>query len=376
LLLWAVRYVDETWTIRRTMRRTFALLALSLVWMGVAAAAAPQIAVDLATYNFPDTVEGLAVAHTFILSNVGDEELVIESAGPTCHCTKITTELEVDRLQPGQSVTLHAVLDTNGLSGRSAKQIVVLSNDPTRQPPNQLALTFLGNVTERQPYQTPVGDLFYDSYLLLDVREPDAYAAGHLVGAMNVPASQIALSSSDLPPTALTIFYDQNGASSTLSEVTQLLLRAGFTAVYALQGGLDQWERSFGPVRMTSGADASWGAFLDVSGAQASSGSATVERYYAARLLTDYVLIDIRSASAFAAWHLAGAVNLAEANLASYIDRLPQETPIIVYSADGVDSDRVVYSLWMRGSRAKSLLGGIAEWQRQHGDLLIVASAG
>jgi rhodanese-related sulfurtransferase len=359
---------------RRPMVRTCALCFLLSGVVSVGAGAAPQIAVDLATYSFPDTVEGIAVAHTFVLSNVGDQELVIESAGPSCSCTKITTELATNRLQPGQSVELYALLDTNGISGRDPKQIKVTSNDPTRQPPNELTLTMVGNVIERQPYEMSVGDLVYDSYILLDVRDAAAYAAGHLMGAMNVPASQAATLASSLPPTVLTVFYDQDGNSATASGVTQTFHGAGLAYVYALTGGFDQWQESYGSTRVVSGEDPSWGAFLDVSGARSYSDSAVVKKYYVAQLRTDYILIDIRSASAFAGGHLAGAVNLSEADLGAYIEALPRETPVIVYSGDGADSERAAYSLWTEGSRAKSLLGGLTEWQKLHGSLLLVSS--
>ena len=127
---------------------------------------------------------------------------------------------------------------------------------------------------------------------------------------------------------------------------------------------------------VVSGEDASWGSFLDASGTRSYSSSDAVEKYYVAQLRTDYVLIDIRSPSAFAASHLAGAVNLPETDVGAYIDALPRETPVIVYSADGADSERVAYDLWMRGARAQSLLGGLAMWQDLHGDFLLVASAG
>ncbi|MCX6100549.1 MAG: hypothetical protein NTV92_03855, partial [Candidatus Bipolaricaulota bacterium] len=65
-----------------------------------------------------------------------------------------------------------------------------------------------------------------------------------------------------------------------------------------------------------------------------------------------------------------------ETEISAFIDTLPRATPVIVYSADGTDSDRVVYNLWMHGSRALSLLGGLAEWQKQHANYLIVLSAG
>lgn len=357
------------------MKRVLVLLALVVVWISVAASAAPRIAVDSATCNFPETVEGMAVAHTFVLSNVGDQELVIESARPSCSCTKITTELAAHRLQPGQSVELHALLDTNEIHGVSPKLIIVTSNDPSRQPPNELVLTMLGNVIERQPHQTSAGELVYDSYILLDVRDPATYAAGHLVGAMNVPAAQAASLALGLPSHALTIFYDQDGDPTTLSDVTQALHGAGLAYVYSLVGGIDQWQKSYGSMRIARGEDDSWGAFLDVSGARSDSASAEVEKYYAAQLRTDYILVDIRSAAAFASSHLAGAVNLPGADVGAYIETLPRETPIIVYSEDGVDSERLAYDLSMRGARAQSLLGGLAMWRQLHGSLLLASSA-
>jgi rhodanese-related sulfurtransferase len=234
----------------------------------------------------------------------------------------------------------------------------------------------MGNVVARQPYQEPVGDLFYDAYLLLDVRDPAAYAAGHLVGAMNAPASQATAYAAALPPGVLTIIYDQDG--STVMAALREFRSGGLTAVYALHGGLDQWQRSYGLARTAAGVDMSWGAFLDVSGARVDSSvpSSALQDYDVTKLRSDYVLIDIRSASAFAAGHLAGAVNLPEASVSEYLETLPRATPIVIYSDDGSDSDRIAQSLQMSGRLATSLLGGFAEWQKQHGNYLIVASAG
>ena len=352
--------------------RTTVLLALLLSFVTAGALAAPRITVDLATYNYPDTVEGIAVAHTFILSNVGDKELVIESAVPSCHCT--TATLEKTHLQPGESVGLYGLLDTEGFSGHVVRVITITSNDPGPYGDYKLNLGFVGNVVSRQPYQKPVSDVFYASYILLDVRDPAAYAAGHFAGAMNVPAAQVASYAALLPPGALTIVYDQDGSASTAA--VQALHAGGLAAVYALREGIALWEKTYGLVRVVPGADASWGHFLDVSGARAYSSSAAVQMYDVTQLQSDYVLIDIRSASAFSAGHLAGAINLPESGINAFVATLPWSTPIIVYSADGSDSDRVVYSLWMGGSRAQSLLGGLAEWQKQHGNYLVVASGG
>ncbi|MCX6100550.1 MAG: DUF1573 domain-containing protein, partial [Candidatus Bipolaricaulota bacterium] len=284
------------------MTRTFALLALLVSAVVVGVTAAPRIAVDLATYDYPDTVEGIAVVHTFMLSNVGDQELVIESAIPGCHCT--TAELAKNRLQPGESVGLYAILDTEGFSGHVVRTITITSNDPGQWGDHQLIVSFVGNVVGRQPYQKSVSDLYYDSYILLDVRDAAAYAAGHLAGAMNLPMSQVASVAAALPPGALTIVYDQNGLTS--SAAGQALHVGGLAAVYAVRGGLDLWQKSYGSARVVAGAGASW-SFLDASGARAYSTSGAVAQYDISQLQSDYVLIDFRSPAAFAAGHIAGA---------------------------------------------------------------------
>jgi rhodanese-related sulfurtransferase len=262
------------------------------------------------------------------------------------------------------------MLDTNGFSDRVVRYVTVESNDPARP---RLTLNLAGKVIERQPYQKPVGDLFYDAYLLIDVRDPAAYATGHLIAAMNIPASQATAYAAALPPGVLTIIYDQNG--STVTTVLEEFRALGLASVYALQGGLDTWQKSYGLTRMATGEDASWGAFLEVSGARTNSSSGMLRYYDVTQLRTDFVLIDIRPASVFSAGHLAGAVNLPEASVADYVRALPRDTPVVIYSDDGSESDPVAETLQKGGRRAQNLLGGFAEWQKQYGNYLIVVSA-
>ncbi len=344
---------------------------MSLAVVAFGAYAGPRIAVDLATYNFPDTTEGIAVDHTFVLSNVGDQVLVIESAIPGCHCT--TAQLDKSQLQPGESVGLRALLDTEGLSGRVMRTITITSNDPGTYGEYQVKVSFVGTVVDRPSSQVAVGGLFYDSYILIDVRDATAYSSGHLAGAMNLPANQVPSRAMSLPPSALVIVYDQDGSQSPAA--VQAFQAGGVASVYGLRGGLDLWQKSYGTQRIVTGADASWGSFLDVSGGRAYSTVGGVQLYDITQLRSDYVLIDIRSPSAFAAGHLAGAINLEESAVGAFLGTLQSTAPVIVYSADGSDSDRIVSQLRTHASGARSLLGGFAEWQKQHGDYLVVASA-
>ncbi len=355
---------------RKTTLGVLAALALLLETVGVGVAAAPRIGVDSPTWAFPDTVAGIAVTHAFVLSNAGEQELVITTVAPGCHCT--TTLLAASHLQPGQSVELRAMLDTEGLSGRVVRYITITSSDPVHP---QITVSLMGNVVARQAFQTSVARLFADSYLLLDVRESTDYAAGHILGAMNVPESQIAAYVGQFPRGVLTVFYDQVGSLPTRVAVSQALVGGGLADVYAMRGGFDAWRTTY-PLFLMRGVENGWGRFLDVpAGGSYASGPVTrtidVKRFGSSY----HILLDVRAPSAFSAGHLAGALNVSEAEAGDLAKSLPLDVEVIVYSDDGSASDRVISAAWAQGSRAKSLLGGLAEWQKQHGNLLVVASS-
>ncbi len=357
------------------MLKTAVILMLTCCLAMVAAHAYPELTVDVATLTFADTIEGLSVAHTFVLTNTGDQDTVIASAAPSCACTRIVAELDAYRLFPGQSVALTARFDTVGSSGFVSKKLMVRSNAPGPDGDGVMELRFEGIVLAPMPYQSSVADLGSDIYLLVDVRDASAYAARHLIGALNVPLAEAAALATRLPPSAAIVIYDETGSSSALGEVARILHGAGVEDVYSLQGGFAQWQARYGAVRTVTGPDSTWGDFLDTSGVRLVSQSAQTTPYYAAQLLTDCVLLDLRAPEDYAAGHLAGAVNLAASDVAAYIAELKRETPIIVYSSDGATSDRVAYELWTQGRRATSLLGGFLEWTAQRGYDFVVASA-
>ena len=356
------------------MTRTAVLVVLSACAFSLGGLGAPELVVDRAAFAFPDTVEGLSVSQVFVLTNTGDQETVIASAEPSCSCTKITVHLEQLRLAPGQSTTLDARLETSGLSGFVNKKLFVKSSAPGPDGDYEVELSFKGRVVERRAHQSTVADLTYELYLLIDVRDPSAYAAGHLIGALNIPAYEVATRAADLPPTAMVVIYDETGAVSGLGTVIQALHSAGIASVYPLRGGYSGWQASYGAARTARGPDTSWGGFLDVSGARSSSQPVGVMSYEASRLLDDCVLVDLRSPQEYAAGHLAGSTNLSEADLAAYVQALGREVPVVVYSSDGVAGDQAAAALRAQGRRVTNLLGGLAEWRRLNGNYLVVAS--
>jgi glyoxylase-like metal-dependent hydrolase (beta-lactamase superfamily II) len=84
--------------------------------------------------------------------------------------------------------------------------------------------------------------------VVLDVRERDAFAAGHVPGARHLPRGQLELRVNDeLPdPTARIVTVCEFGKISTLAAAT--LRDLGFTRATALDGGMKAWRDGGLPV--------------------------------------------------------------------------------------------------------------------------------
>jgi len=80
--------------------------------------------------------------------------------------------------------------------------------------------------------------------VLLDVREKDAFAAGHIPGAQHLPRGQLELRvNKELPdPTKRILVCCEFGQISTLAAAT--LREMGFTRAAALDGGVKAWRES------------------------------------------------------------------------------------------------------------------------------------
>lgn len=84
--------------------------------------------------------------------------------------------------------------------------------------------------------------------IVLDVREKDAFAEGHVPGARHLPRGQLELRVDDeLPnPTARVVTVCEFGKISTLAAAT--LRELGFLHVSALDGGMQAWRENEFPI--------------------------------------------------------------------------------------------------------------------------------
>ena len=358
-------------------RRLTGVIAAVLV-LGLAATvaiAAPEIHVDSETYDFGSIIEGYLIERTFVLTNVGDETLIIDNVYAPCSCTR--TELATNELEPGESVDLHVAISSNGYGGRTISKVVyVYSNDPQypQDDAKKLKLYVSGAVLRNRPYSKTIEDLYLYSIFLIDLRAQAEFDSGHFVGAVNIEPEDVAatVAGFSLPGLTLLVLYDATGAVA--GGVVDGLVTGGYPLARALLGGLARWTQIRGTRYL----------FPEPTGLD--YGEAAVagedETYiYDPAYFDDafYVLIDLREPEAFAAGHLAGATNIpyTEFTVADLDDRLgdlPSDAEIILYDQTGAQSDTVAQILIAAGYvNAKSLLGGLDEWQRVYGDELIWA---
>ncbi|GAA4380986.1 HesA/MoeB/ThiF family protein [Hymenobacter koreensis] len=77
---------------------------------------------------------------------------------------------------------------------------------------------------------------------LLDVREPDEYAAGHLPGATLLPLRQLAEDLAIIPRQRPVVVYCRSGARSARA-IARLQSEFGFTNLQNLTGGFEAWPQ-------------------------------------------------------------------------------------------------------------------------------------
>ncbi|HYM29373.1 MAG TPA: rhodanese-like domain-containing protein, partial [Steroidobacteraceae bacterium] len=81
--------------------------------------------------------------------------------------------------------------------------------------------------------------------LLVDVREPAEFAAGHLPGSLHIPLGELPQRLGEIPPGAAPVFMCRGGGRSMAA--CQLALRARIASPANLEGGLLAWSREVDP---------------------------------------------------------------------------------------------------------------------------------
>ena len=83
--------------------------------------------------------------------------------------------------------------------------------------------------------------MLFRSPLVVDIRSPKAFAAGHLDGAVNFPLTRLHVEYAEIPLDRTLLMVDEDGTGSFLA--ASYLVRKGFPNVRRLKGGMAEYRR-------------------------------------------------------------------------------------------------------------------------------------
>ncbi len=98
--------------------------------------------------------------------------------------------------------------------------------------------------------EVPAASVPADAWLL-DVREPDEWAAGHVPGATHIPMGEVGSRAAEVPQDTDVYVICRSGARS--ARVTEALMGAGWQAIN-VGGGMQDWAAAGRPMATDSGA--------------------------------------------------------------------------------------------------------------------------
>ncbi|MEG0125205.1 MAG: rhodanese-like domain-containing protein [Clostridia bacterium] len=220
-----------------------------------------------------------------------------------------------------------------------------------------------------------------EDMLLLDVRQPDAYAEGHLKGAVNVPfGPDVAANLSKLPDDVQ--IYVNCYSGQTSSQVVALLNVAGKFATNIQSGFNNGISKAEGFEKYIDTAEskldeaADYAVDPDIQAAiakyfddmAANAGTAFASNNFKPESLKevldaeleDYFVYSVRKAEDFAAGHIQGAVNNPfGTGMEKNFEQLPTDKKIIVYCYSGQTASQVTAILRLLGYDAYNLAGGM-----------------
>ena len=105
-----------------------------------------------------------------------------------------------------------------------------------------LAVTIFRFYRQKMHLKVLTQDQWIEGYRkaqLIDVREPQEFDAGHILGARNIPVTQLKQRLVEVRKDKPVYLYCQK--SSRSSRAAQLLHKKGYQDIYQLKGGFKNW---------------------------------------------------------------------------------------------------------------------------------------
>ena len=224
-----------------------------------------------------------------------------------------------------------------------------------------------------------------DRHMINDIRQPDAYAEGHLKGAVNIPYGPAIAENLDKIPDDV-MLYVNCYSGQTSSQTVALLNIAGKYATNIQSGYnngisvLDGYEAYIETTENvlpdeTYEVDEAIAAAIGDYYAKATSDTFSSFNFPVDSLgelvdaeSEDYTILSVRQAKDFAEAHIPGAFNIPFAKgMQEQFSQIPADKPVVVYCYTGQTASQVMGVLRMLGYEAYNLSGGMGSAEKETG---------
>lgn len=214
--------------------------------------------------------------------------------------------------------------------------------------------------------------------VLIDVRTPEDYAAGHIEGAINVPINTLAQSLDKFPTDKPVLVYCASGHRAGMA--TSVLRSLGYSNVRAFGPGWKGWTTAAEPVS-TDPVEGESYAVPEIDPALVAAADeflsnmpegyftiGTVEKLEEA-MAAGAVVIDVREESETAEGMITGAINIPIRTIGENLDQIPMDQPVVVYCASGFRAALATGALHTMGyANVRAFPPSYAGWESAQGE--------
>ena len=85
-----------------------------------------EFSIDKSVHKFPATKQGVLLTHDYMITNTGDEPLIISDYKVSCTCTKV--KLPEEAIKPGDTFPLEVSFDTKDKYYFQDRTILLVTN--------------------------------------------------------------------------------------------------------------------------------------------------------------------------------------------------------------------------------------------------------
>lgn len=189
--------------------------------------------------------------------------------------------------------------------------------------------------------------------VLIDLRAPAAVTAGHIPGAVSIPANKLANAKDAFPEslTAPIVFYSDNVKESIKAVNIAHGWRYKKVSLLEFSGTL-LWQKKGYDIKAGPAAEEI------VYVRKLEPGQISIPNFEAALKTQAITVIDVRTPSEYAAGHFAGALNISLDDLPAKIDDILRDKFVVVHCRTGIRGEMAYLLLKEKGFDVKYLKAG------------------